>query len=664
MVSLSDKEQQTATTMYRAGNLALFALLASTWLLLILAHFMLFHLWFVALIPALVAAGTGLWAWSRQTWSDRLALLVLAMLGYFLYTPPAEHLPLTGDSAIYPNEAAFLARTGGLTTTYTPLATLPLATRTLFYVSNEEQFSTITLNAYDGLLYGGYYVNDAESMTIQTSRMPLSTVWLALATALTGIGSALYITSLFATLGVMMLYLIGRQIFAWPIALWAALLLAVSFAQVHFGRAPYAEITGQFWTLAGVLYALLWLRQRSPWLLIMALACWVTTWAGRIDALLLLGPAGLLLLIAATERDWRSLRTVLLALPLFLVGIWLSTNTAYVAATYELLLSRWPWFGSLLITLLGLLIVAVAVMWVAGKPIVALLQRLAPLLQLALLLAFAFIILWATVPNPLRAPGVTRNFQEIIWFSSQLLTPGFYWLALLGAGWLLWRRQTIGEFWLLATTLLLAFAFFYSYTSAAVYPGSLRRLVSDVIPLMALMAGFALAARWPWLSGGRVWPVAQAIVGVALLAWMFTLSWPLLQEEEGAGTLTFIETLHAAVPAESMFWFEEQDGDSWVGWLAAPLYSLYDTDALLFDSDTPDQALLAAATAALLATDRPLYIVSQHEPLPEPLLPPGYRATLEQQLVWQSSLIGQSAAPYPLPIWHFALPVYLYRITE
>lgn len=42
------------------------------------------------------------------------------------------------------------------------------------------------------------------------------------------------------------------------------------------------------------------LEERKPWQLVMVLLCWATTWAGRVDALLLLAGVGLLGLIAAT----------------------------------------------------------------------------------------------------------------------------------------------------------------------------------------------------------------------------------------------------------------------------------------------------------------------------------------------------------------------------
>ena len=640
-------------------DLAIIGLAVASWLLIGLARVQLFAWWPVALLPLALALVSALSAWWRQSTSERLIIALLCVLGTVLYTPPAEHLPLSGDAAIYPNEGAFITRTGGFHSVHEGLAAVPAAARTLFYVTNEEQYPTGPLQSYQGMVYGGYYVVDETNVTIRTSRMGLSEVWFALLERLVGMRMALYNTGLFATLSLLLLYAIGCRLYARPFALWATLLLAVSYPQVHFGQAPYGEIMGQFWTLAGIYYALRWLDGRTPWLLVAAWGAWVTTWAGRVDALLLLGAAGLLLLYAAYARDRRSLTAVGIGLPCAVALIALSTNSAYVGATFEILIRPRPWFGQALVGLWIALLLGIGIIWRWGQGLIAFAQRLAWLLHLLVFVALAFVILWATVPNGLRTAETTRNYQEIIWYSSQYITPLLYWLVLAGVGWLLWRGYSAKEFWLLATFLSLAAVFFYRYTSANVYPVSLRRLISDVIPLMVLLAGLALTRPWPIPQWSR-W--RWLIAGVAL-GWMLLLSWPLLGQHEAAGTLALIEQLHERVPDDSVLLFETQDNDSWVGWLAAPLYSLYGDWALLFDSDTPDPQLLAEAVRGLQATGRPVYLISQSATVPPALVPPGYTATLTDQLVWQSSLIGQTRAPYPPPYWEFAHALNLYALT-
>jgi hypothetical protein len=657
------------------GLAALSALALVHWLLIALATAGLFHYWAIAL-PVLVLAGAGalVTGWRLRA-VDRLAAAIILGVTALLYLPPAEELALTGDAAIYVNEGIFVARTGGLRAVHEPLAALPPATRTLFYTTAAEQFPTQALDAYAGILYRGYYVADAATATIETSRMPLSTVWFAFIYALaggqqSGAQALLYSTPCFALLSLLLLYAIARRLVDWPLALAATVLLALSYPQIYFGRLSYAEIFGQCWTLASVLTALLWIDGRRPALLLLALFFAVTTWAGRIDALLLLPALYLLLIYAALAHDRRSLTAVALGLPVLAALVVLSVNRAYAGATLAIQLWRWPWFGGALMGLLVLGPLSTAVAWRWGRPIQTVLLRLRPLLHRLGFGALAFIILWATLPNPLREPGVTKRYQEIIWLSSAYLTPLFYWLALAGVARLLFGGYDAKRFWLLLTFYSLGTVFFYNYTSAPVYPVSLRRLTSDLLPLMTILIATALAplshlgqsalaARLARLWQGGRWVLIAVVIG-----WMALLSRPLWPIREGAGTLAVLHEIHTALPANSVILFEDQDSDSWVGWLAAPLYALYGDRTLLFDGDTPDPQRLREALDALQAQGWQVSLVTQQPAAPTALVPTGYQANFVQEFVWASSLIGQTAAPYPPPIWHYRFPIRIYALTK
>jgi len=647
----------------KPGRITVYALLAATWLLIGLAQFGWFVAWPAVLPFLLVALLAGACAWWQLPAIDRGMIAALVVLGFLLYTPPSEHLPLFGDAAVYPNEGAYLARTGGNRGIYAPLAALSPAARAPFYIANTEQFAERiqwSVQSYAGLLYGGYYLVDLAGPTLHTSRMPLSEVWFALFTKLVGLRGAFYHTGLWSIGALAILYLTAQSFVKRPAALWATLLLAVSYPQIHFSRAPYAEIPGQFWTLLGFYFAIRWIDTRKPWQFILVLLCWTTTWAGRVDTILLLSALGLLCLIAARARDKRTLLGAFASLPLCALLIYLSANVPYIGATYELIALRWWWFGLALLALALALPVAILLFWAAGSSIQRGLQQIAPLLHLLLFAGCLFVIAWSTLPNPLRSADVTRSFQEIVWFSSYYLTPLFYWLALAGIGWLFWRGYGAKELFLLGTVLSLSVVFFFNYTSAPVYPVSLRRLIGDVWPLMAILAAIALTAPWP-IPG---WRYGQWALGAVAVGWMLWLSLPVLQQREATGSLAFISQLHEDIPANSVTLFEQQDADSWVGWLAAPLYSLYGDWALQLDSDTPDPATLAQAVTEFGATGRTVFLVSQHNPLPAALLPPGYTAKLTLEKVWQSTLIGQTRAPYPPPYWEFAHPFYLYRLQK
>lgn len=652
---------------WQAGPSAVYALLTASWLLIALAKGGWFAAWPVTLpllMMALVAAAI---AWWRLPPVDRWVTIGLLGLGLLLYTPPSEHLPLFGDAAIYPNEGAYLARTGGIRGIYEPLAALSPPLRAPFYVANVEQFAERiqwSVQSYQGILYGGYYLIDLTGPTLQTSRMTLSEVWFALLTELVGVRGALYQTALWSVTALVILYLTAQTFVKRPAALWATLLLAVSYPQIHFSRTPYAEIPSQFWLLLGFYFAVRWVETRKPWYFVTVLLCWMTTWAGRVDAVLLLGAIGLLCLMAAAARDRRTLLWGVSSLPLCAGMVLLAANLPYIGATYELIALRWSWFGTALLGLVITLPVAVVLVWSIGPRLYKWLERVAPLAHLLLFVACAFVVAWATLPNPLRDANVTRSFQEILWFSSQYLTPLFYWLVLAGIGRLFWRGYGAKELLLLGTVLSLSAVFFFTYTSAPVYPVSLRRLIGDVWPLMTILAAIALAAPWaiPRMPLGRQY--GQVALGVVALGWMAWLSAPLLQQAEATGSLAFIQKLHEDLPNNSVTIFENQDGDSWVGWLAAPLYSLYGDWTLVLDTDEPDPAVLAQVVAEFAALGRTAYLVSQHNPLPQALLPSGYAADLVWEQIWQSTLLGQTRAPYPPPYWVFAHPVHVYALHK
>lgn len=644
----------------KVGPFALIGMALLHWILLSLARSGRFDLWLLALPLVGVIVGLSVWAWWQQARTDRLLIVLLLVVSGFLFTPPAEHWILASDAGIYPNEGAFIARTGGILAVYSPLHDLPPAVRDLFFMSNREQYASFLLRAYQGILYQGYYIIDEAAPTLQISRMPAVDSWFALGINLLGTQRALYLTSLFAALALVLLYAVARMLLPRPFALWVTLLLALSYPQIHFGRAPYAEIFGQVWTLAGLWFALRWIQQRQPWLLVSALFFWVTTWSSRIDAILLMGGIGVLLLYLAYDRDRKTLLAVVVATPVLAGLSWWSANLAYVGATLELLQVAMPWFTLAFSGLLLMMLVAIALLWLVGKPLMQHLYSLRHWGEGAVLLGLGLMVLWATLPNPLRTAEVTRNYQEIIWFSSQYVTPLFYWLTFAGISWLCWRGYDRSQLFISLTFLSLALVFFSRYTSAPVYPVSLRRLLSDLFPLMALLAGIALAASWP-LPG---WKVMRWLVGVGALGWMLILSWPLFQQAELSGTANFIERFHAALPSDAVLIFEPQDQDSWVGWLASPLFSRYGHWALQLDSDTPELPLLTQAVQVYEASGRTVYMVSQSPTLPAALTPNGYTPTLAMQQEWRSSLIGQTRAPYPPPYWEFVHPVYVYELHK
>ncbi len=212
-------------------------------------------------------------------------------------------------------------------------------------------------------------------------------------------------------------------------------------------------------------------------------------------------------------------------------------------------------------------------------------------------------------------------------------------------GVLLWRGFDAQQGFLLLTTLGLGAAYFYTYSSAPVYPISMRRLISDVIPLMALLAGYAVAALGEVRASAQVRRGVQASLAAVALLWTGALSLPLLAQHEARDEVADVAALHNQLPDEAVVLFEPQDADSWIGWLAAPLYTLYGDWALLLESDTPEPDALALAIDEFTAAERTVLLASQSDPAPAALVPPGYEATPVYAASWRSSLIGRHTPP-------------------
>ncbi len=476
------------------GLLALAALAAAAWLLIVLARSGAFAYWAFALPLIAVAIWMGIVAWSRSARFDKWATLGLFALAALLYLPPAETLALTGDAAIYAGDGAYIARTGGMSGPFEPLGPLSAAARDLFYISSAEQFGgVVAATAYDGIVYGSAYVVDEGPPTIRTARMPQVESWLALLYKSGSLRAPFFLSPLFGALALCLLFAVARRLHGSWIALWVAVLLGVSYAQIYLARAPLAEIVGQFWTLAALLPALRWLDEKRPWQLAAALLLWITAWSARIDSILLIGPLALLLMWAGVQRDRRSLRAALICAPIIvLLGI-LGSNPVYVGATAELSVRMIGMLGPAAVAVCVGLPLLVGGAWQWGPRLhESVWPRVRRPVGVLVLVVVAFVVLWSTIPNPLRDPAVTRHYQEILWFSSAYVTPLLYWLALAGIGVLLLRGFDAPQGFILLTTLGLGAAYFYTYTTSPVYPISLRRLIGDVLPLLALLAGFAV----------------------------------------------------------------------------------------------------------------------------------------------------------------------------
>ncbi|MBM3149920.1 MAG: hypothetical protein FJZ88_07855, partial [Chloroflexi bacterium] len=447
----------------------------------------------------MLACATGWAFWRLQSSKvhfqrqEMLFLLLILVLGLLLFGWPAEHFPLLGDSAIYPNTAAMLIRTGGLTYHYDPLDGLTMQQKQLFYVPSDRQLPHIQIQSYKGLLYGAYYVMDPRQNTIVSSRPPLVIAWMGLFGMLSGARGMLYVTPLFGAASLVTVYFLGKRVFDAGTGALAALWLLVSFPQLHFSRTPYAEVVGQFFVLTA-LYALVayWQTHRVTYL-VAGSAAFTAAFAARIDVLFALFTLFFFFALLAVQRDWKGLAASAAGLAAA-VGFTLWTvNWPYAGATSELMLAWQFRFlrrldpGLVLgLSIGGLLGLVLLVLLVRRVPMIRLWQSVRWSFSLAAVLGVAYALhIRPLIPEYALVNGelFPTHDEELMAVTAQYLSPLFFWLASLGVVLVLWQNRIRLERLLLTVFVAsLGAVFFWQYTTARVYPVALRRLVPEVLP--------------------------------------------------------------------------------------------------------------------------------------------------------------------------------------
>ncbi|HEC35776.1 MAG TPA: hypothetical protein ENI39_04485 [Anaerolineae bacterium] len=636
-----------------------------------LAQTGLFRGW-ASLMAGLLTCATGWAAWqilkSRSHWVPRRETFFLALilvLGLLLFAWPAEHLPLLGDSAIYPNTAALLVRTGGLAYHYDPLDGLTLRQKQLFYVPSDRQLPYIQIQSYQGLLYGAYYVTDSSQNTIVCSRPPVVIAWMGLFGMVFGERGMLYVTPIFGVASLVAVYFLGKRVFSAGTGALAALWLLLSFPQLHFSRTPYAEVVGQFFVLIA-LYALVAYWQ-THWLTCapVGIAALTVAFAARVDALLALPTLLLFVVLLAVRRDWKGLVASVAGVAAATGFTLWTANRPYLGATGELLLA---WQLRFLRQLdprmmlgLGGLLVALLALLIRRVPSVRLRRTMRWGLSLTAVLGVGYALhIRPLMPEYVLVNGElfpTYN-EELMAVAARYVSPLIFWLAALGVVLVSWQPRISSEQVLLVMFVIsFGVVFFQKYTTARVYPVALRRLLPEVLPGLCLLGAFALR----WLRWRFRWRWAVVSVAGLMMVLLMSVAAPYWFYREAVGTWDFLDVLAGHLPADAVILFEPQQDDSIVGWFAAPLWSFYQRHALLLNAGELDSAALDDAISFWQSQGRDVYVVSQGDP---PNWWPGeFGGRPYREVTWDSSIIGQSRL-FPPYVWHFAFTFSIYQWEE
>lgn len=128
-------------------------------------------------------------------------------------------------------------------------------------------------------------------------------------------------------------------------------------------------------------------------------------------------------------------------------------------------------------------------------------------------------------------PGVSFPWYAYVLAMPQVVGwPGLV-LALLGAGWAIWKRDRLALHLLLVGVLILAWFSCYRYKEL--------RLITSMLPFVACLAGLGLTRALPGRLFARLEVVACVLLAVIVLAWVQVR--PRLEASKGLGYPSFLE---------------------------------------------------------------------------------------------------------------------------
>jgi 4-amino-4-deoxy-L-arabinose transferase-like glycosyltransferase len=160
-----------------------------------------------------------------------LALILASCL--LVYFRPHEYILGSADAGTYMNIAANLAKTGRWVVQDEFSAWLSQYGPTAFYHSPTSL--PVQWQFY------GWYNDPLIKDRILPQFFPMHPCLLAVGVWLGGVWGGLYVTPLWGMMAIAAVYLLSRRLFNRPVALLAAILLAISPTQFYFSRYPTAE---------------------------------------------------------------------------------------------------------------------------------------------------------------------------------------------------------------------------------------------------------------------------------------------------------------------------------------------------------------------------------------------------------------------------------------
>jgi len=625
-------------------------------LLLALAAYSVFCLAFIAI------KGEGLslsFQHIRFDWEDAIIVFLLC-LSLLLYARPAEYILGWLDAGWYVNTGVRIAKTGSLTGESQVFSTLPPAAKPLFYssfASLKKLFPYFPDTESRGIYLWSFAVADPEGGQVTAYHPPLFSIWIAIFYALGGLRFGLYATPFFGALSVLSLYFAGKAMFGRKVGLLAAVLLTISFTQIYFSRTPYSEIFGQFLLFSGIYAFTTYIVEGKPLYAAIAALSFGQAVLSRIEGVIVILPLVVffgwwMISKRSLPKDFRFFAIPFGLLLVDGVVLALTASRPYVELnSYGLwvklrpLLTQSPAWLVISVILLGGLLVLISE---SAK------RRIYEGRHLIMTLLSLVIFLLAIYAYFIPKDGTFARLGKFV-------SPLGFWLGMFGLVELIRRGVNEKTAFFLALALIHGLASIsvlaISTTSSYVYP--IRRQVTMLIPSLIMLASYAILI---WNKGGKLLRAAQLVAVGILLVSLVALAMPYVNYREMPNTIAFSEKLADHFGEQDVVVFEETwFQDSRVGHFAAPLWAIYDKDALLMSTANAEDAAFSTAVAQWLDDGKGVYFVSQSDP--PPLSLEGYELLPVAEERWLYSTITANLV-FPPEIREFEIPFYIYQIAE
>ena len=479
------------------------------------------------------------------------------MLGSFaLYARPAEYVVNSRDPGVYTVVADRLARTGEL------LKQDPLVGA----VSSFHPF-------VGGIKYPGFYISGESLIVPQFFPGPFA--WMGFGNLVGGLWGSLYVVPIFGALAVLAAFLLGKEVFGRWAGLVGAGILAVGYTQIWWSKQPSSEVITQFFSLAGLWFAVRFVRGSGRASGVLAGLLLGGAMLIRVDGFLVAAAVPVLLvydlLTRGPTRRWLW-PGVPLALSAGAALLYLNTvggrylYTIYSSHGLDGFLGLLPY---LLIPALPVAVVSFYARYRWGRQFRGWLEAHGRELALAGALAVAGTALWAYFVLPVpweELPVASRDFDayrtqtllRMVWFT----TPA---VALLGlAGFLISaHRLDVPKTLLLGAFLASGILYTAIPNVAPDLPWATRRFVPAALPLLSLLAGYAAVEAGRFV--GRVWDRRAGVAlagGLAVLAfgWTAYTALPAVQAQELEGSISAFDRVDAAIPEAEVVYVEKPDG--------------------------------------------------------------------------------------------------------